>query len=77
MPFEDTFPPVDSISPLVGPEIVVPRRRRFGRRSREQYNELLQSQKELRESESTSQTHSSDTTEPPLLENPPHFDKLV
>jgi hypothetical protein len=50
MPDDNLFPPVDAVSSMVGPHIVVSRRRWFGQRSRELYNQLLQDQKELRES---------------------------
>ena len=78
MSLEDSFPPIDPVSSLEGPWIVVPRRRRFGSKSREEYNQLLQSQSELSElSEPGSRLQAPvpPAVNPP--ENIPHFDQLA
>ena len=73
MSLENSFPPVDPVSPVEVPWIVVPRRRKFGQRSREKYNQLLQSQSDLSEL-----TEPAPKTQPPdPLKNALHFNKLV
>jgi hypothetical protein len=49
MSSDELFPPVDPVDSMVGIPKVVPRRKRFGPRSKELYNQMLKEQKDLRE----------------------------
>jgi hypothetical protein len=74
---DDLFPPVEPVDSLIGPWKVVPRRRRFGQKSRELYKELNQTQKELKESKGKNSSPGFAPPEPGSPENPPAIDKLV
>jgi len=75
MSMDESFPPIDPVSSLSGPMIVVPRgRRRFGQRSRELYNQLHQIQKEWTDSAPPAPPRDSSF---PIEKNHPRFDKLV
>jgi hypothetical protein len=74
---DDLFPPVEPVDSLIGPWKVVPRRRRFGQKSRELYKELNQTQKELKETKGKKSPRGSLPPELGSPENPSSIDKLV
>ncbi len=78
MTVDDPFPPVDPIVQTPRAQKVIPRRRRFGQKSRELQNELNREHKKLRDMKDGE--GSGDTQDEAVGSNPgpsPKFDTLA
>jgi hypothetical protein len=77
MTVDDPFFPVDPVSSMIGPWKVVPRRRRFGPKSRELYKKLNQIQKELKDGDEPPPPSPAGSPESDPPEKSANFDHLA